>query len=387
MKKSIENIKEIVLREFKRITEQKTIYVLSIITSLIIFFLYALIYKNELVRELPVGICDLDYSMLSRKITESVESTSSMKIMHYFTSVEEIKQSMRQGKIVAAFYIPKGLENKIKKGENSTVVIYINASNLIVSNIIYKDGLTILRTISGGILLKKLEAKKLSKESAINLINPIRLDTNSLYNPNYSYLSYLVPGLIAFSLQIIIIITAAVSIGSEFTDNSFEKLLKIPDNNLSAILIGKSLPLILIHTVNVFLILGIIFPLLNIPIHGNVLLVALFIIYYIISCVMLGLLISSIFHNQLLATEFAVFINTPAFILSGFTFPIWAMPLIPRVLAQLMPFTHFLNGFLKLYLMDTPIATVIPEIGILTLFTIGSFLLSILILKYKIKKL
>ena len=151
-------------------------------------------------------------------------------------------------------------------------------------------------------------------------------------------------------------------------------------------LAGKALPHIVVNIATVLLAVGIVFPLFDIRVYGSMILIIAFFIYFIAACLMPGLLISSLFHDQLFATELAVFINTPAFIFSGFTFPLWGMPFAHTVFAQIMPFTHFLSGFLKIYQMNTPLYNLLPEIIKLGIFIIVPALLTIIVLKRRIKE-
>lgn len=386
MKMMSKAIQIIIIREFHRIAERKTLYLLVIILPIIIFLFYPLIYTQELLREIPVVIYDADHSSLSQKIIEMVESAPSMKIVKYVSSVKEIKNNFLNGNISGAFYFPSGMENEIKAGKNSTVVVYRNTSNLIIGNMLMKDGSTIIRTASAGILLKKMTAKGMMTDKAMDIINPIKIETQSLYNPNYSYLNYLVPGILAFTFQMIIMIASVLVLSSEFTHETFPELLEIANNNLSLILLGKAVPHFIIHSSTAIFIVGVIFPFFGIKVIGSILILILFFFLFILACLMLGLLISSIFHDQLFATELAVFINTPAFIFSGFTFPLWGMPFTHSVIAQILPFTHFLSGFLKIYQMNSPLIYILPEVLVLLLFVFVSSILTHLILKHQVNK-
>lgn len=377
---------KIAAREINRIAERKTIYLLSIILPIVIFLFISLIYKNGVLRNLPVAFYDADNSEISRLIIRSIDATASMEIAESLQSVEEIKKEFQKGNIQGAIYIPKGLEADLKSGKNSSVVLFKNTSNLIIGNTIYKDGLTTIKTISGGILLKKLRSKGMYYNAAMNLVNPIRTETLPLYNPNYNYENYIIPGLLIALLQMIIMIAAVLIISSEFTHNTFPELQELAGNNIAIILFGKSLPHLFIHIATVLGIIGIIFPLFNIPVTGSVFWTILFLIYFVITSFFVGILISSIFHEQLFATEVALFINTPAFIFSGFTFPLWGMPALHNYFAQIIPFTHFVTGFMKIYEMGAPVKYLLPEIIKLSIFLFASIIASLIVLKYQIRR-
>lgn len=377
---------KIFLRELKRIAGKKTNYLLSVILPVILFLVLALVYKNGVVRDLPVAVYDADNSTVSRMLTRSIDASSSMQVTEHIYSLNELKSEFLKGHIQGAFYFPENMERDLKKGKGSSMVIFKNTSSLIIGNMIYKDGLTIARTVSGGILLKKLRSKGLSEVQALNVISPVRIETQSLYNPNYNYLSYLIPGLLTALFQMIIMISSVLVISSEFADNTFHELIELSGNNTFTILAGKALPHLALHTVTALGLIGIIFPMFSIGINGSVLLTLAFIEYFILVSFFLGFLLSCSFHDQLFATEAALFINTPAFIFSGFTFPLWGMPALHNYFAQLIPYTHFLSGFLKIYQMGAPVKYAVPEFIRLSIFLLVSSAASFYILRFQIKR-
>jgi ABC-2 type transport system permease protein len=170
------------------------------------------------------------------------------------------------------------------------------------------------------------------EEKAMNIVNPIKIESMALYNPNYSYLSYLIPGLIGFTLQMLIMAASVLVISSEFTHNTFHELVEIADGKTSMILLGKIIPHFIVHFSTVLIIVGVIFPLFDIRVYGSLFSIITIFTLFISVSLTAGLMISSLFHDQLFATEAALFFNTPAFIFSGFTFPLWGMPALTQLL-------------------------------------------------------
>lgn len=376
----------IIRREFKRIIERKTLYILMIILPLFVSLLYVFIYRNEIVRGIPVAIFDEDHSALARTVTEFVEGSSSMSIAGYVNSVDELKSGIQSGKYQAGFYLPRNFEKDVYAGKNSTVVIFKNTSNLIIGNTILKDGMTIVKTVSAGALRKKLQKKGMMGEQAMNIANPIKVEAQSLYNPNYSYLAYLVPGLLAFTLQLIIMVSSVIVISSEFTHETFPELLEISHNNIYKIIIGKLIPHLAINTATIFLIVGIIMPFAGIKALGSPVIMIIFFILFVAACLSFGIFISCAFHDQMFATSLVLFINMPAFIYSGYTFPLWAMPLAHKIVAAMLPFTHLISGYIQYYQMGAPVKNIFDEALLLFLFIIAGFILSVIALKINIKR-
>ena len=374
-------------RELERIASSKIYIFLLFILPVTLFVFLAYIFLEGVVRDIPVAVCNADNGELSRTFTNMIESTGSMKIVKYVESETVLKEEFLNGSIYAGFYIPGGFEADIKSGKGSSVVVYNNTTNLITGNTVLKDATTFIKTFSAGVLLKKIRSKGVVEEQAMNILNPVKIDTHALYNPNYNYLNYLVPGLIPVMFQMIIMLLSAILISSEFSGNSLVSLFEAAENKVYAVIIGKSIPHLIIYLSTVFLILGAVYPFFKIEVTGSIVYILLCFTLFIFSCFFYGLMISCFSKNYLQTTEISLFINTPAFIFSGFIFPLWAMPAPHTWFAQLMPFTHFIDGYLKLGVMGTSLSSAMPQILRLSGFVIIPFIIIYVFLLIHKKKI
>lgn len=377
----------IIRNEFNQIKNSRITVFLYSLFPLITFLCFSIVYQNEIIREIPVAILDNDKSDLSRTIIQYIESSPSMKIVGYSKTQEDLQEEFLKGKIHGAFYFPSGLSTMIKSGKQSDVVMYIDASNILISNTLLNDGTKILKTVNAGILLKKLKSTGMNENQAMNLINPVKVETNVLYNPNYSYMTYLIPGLTTFILMMIVILGAVPIINHKIAGNDFQEELKMTKGKIVPLLIGRSVPHLLFHLANVLILIGIIFPVFHINIKSSVVLMIVYLFFFMIVSFSLGIMISSMIPKRTLATEIALFVLTPAFIYSGLTFPLWAMPEIHQIIAKLIPFTYFLSGFIKLYEMNANISYLKSEIIILLTFFVIAFLISNLSIRIRLKKI
>ena len=377
------SIYKIALRELRRIRKRKTIFLFEIIFPMIFFVLFAEIYETELIRNIPVAVYDADNSSISRTVTRYIDSSPTLTIKQNCRSIDEIKREFQKGKIQGAFVFPKDFEKNIKSGKSSTLVVYKNSTNILIGTYLLKEASTIGGIVSGGALLKKLQGAGLTTEKAMSVVNPIRVETSSLYNPNYSYEGYLMPGVLLFSFQLMIVLIAVILVSSEYTHHTLADLIKLSGNKAYKIVAGKTIPHLFLHSVSAVLIFGIIFPIYGLSNNGATIDLLILMGAFLFSSFMIGLVISAWFKDQVLATEIAILINTPAFILSGLTFPTWGMPEIYQLISQTMPFTHFLNGFVKIYQMGGTFDQIKFELLILFLFGIISLIGTIIGLQIK----
>lgn len=101
---------------------------------------------------------------------------------------------------------------------------------------------------------------------------------------------------------------------------------------------------------------------------------------------MLGMMISAIFKNEAIAMDMSFVYNSPAFVFSGFTFPMLAMPSFESWYAKLIPYTHFLKAFIKGFEMNTPFHFLYPQIINLLLFFLFGYVVTTVVLLISNKK-
>ena len=172
----------------------------------------------------------------------------------------------------------------------------------------------------------------------------------------------------------LIMIVTALLMSSEHTHNTISELYQTAENKIHAIFIGKAVPHLLIHTATGLGIIGIIFPMFDIALRGSLIFMTFSMVYFIAASFFMGFFISCITPNQLFATEIAIFINTPAFIFSGYTFPAEAMTPIHKAIAEIFPFTQYINGYFKVNEFGAPLSYAFPEFLKTTLMIVLSII-------------
>lgn len=377
---------KIFVREINRIFSRVSTRNLLIIIPIITFFYLGAIYYRGALREIPVAVYDLDHSNLSKTITKYVDASAGTKIVKSLTSADNIeKVFLENPEIKAIYFIPAGTEKKVFKGKSAKVVVYTNSSNIVYGNMLYKDAMTVIGTINAGVLLKKFKVMGLTHEKAMGLIQPIRIKYNVLYNSYYNYLYYLLPGLITVLLQMIFFFVATRAINSEKTEGTFNEMMQTAGNNIFSVIFGKALAYTVMGIVLTLFIFGVVFPFFGIPYH-NLFHLMWFFIFFIVVNIFLGMALSVIIDDEAFAMDVAFVYNSPAFVFSGFTFPIFAMPAFDQFYAQLIPYTHFLYAFFKLYQMNLPLHYISDNILKLSVFLVVGLVVTISVFYFRTKK-
>ena len=366
---------EVFKREMLRLAGQKSARNLFIVIPFVAFFILGGIYFKGALREVPIAVYDNDNSSLSRTYIRSLEASSTFKVTHYLNSDEKIENAFVKNNVEGIFYIPKDFYKNVLKKTPVQVKVYTNSTNIVFGNLIYRSALQITQLVSASVVVKRMAPLGINPSKIKGTVLPIKVNSRVIGNPQYNYSYYLIPGLSIVLLQMIVFIAASRAFNNEWKMNTFQELYTVSKGNILTMLFGKYFAFSVYSLGLCGIVFAILFPAFGIPIYGN--LGSLFALVFLLLTVniFLGFGISLIFKKELIALDLAIFYNSPAFVFSGFTFPIWAMPWLNSAYAQIIPFTHFLTGFLKIYQLDTPIHFIWPEVWKLLVFLLVAFVM------------
>jgi len=378
---------KIIVREWKRIFRLPAHYLVLLVVPPLLFFLYAYIYNEQQADHLPVALWDEDRSAVSRQITFLLQQVETLQFTRQVSSIGELEDLIRRGEVLGAIHFPRNMERDIKSRHPVNVVVYTNAAAVVPAKLIYKEAAQVIITAGSGVILQKFIKTGMEKGKAMALVQPIALTPYTLYNPTYNYQQYLVPGLITVGLQMIMIMVSVLLLNYETTTQTHQQLYRLAKGSASAVIAGKTVAHLAIAWLNFILVAGVIFPYFQLGIPAAM--GKFFVLYTLLSlaCLGIGIMLSAIFTDPMLATDTALFYTSPAFVFSGFTFPRWAMPWYDQYYANIMPYTHFLDAFFKVYYMDLSLWYARTEIGYLLLFIAITFSIAIILYQQQLNRI
>ena len=106
----------------------------------------------------------------------------------------------------------------------------------------------------------------------------------------------------------------------------------------------------------------------HIPFRGSVLLLFFCAVLFLMTTLGAGLLLSTISQTQQQAMMSSFFFSMPAFMLSGFAFPIRNMPAAVQYLSYLNPLRYFIEIVRGLFLKGVGISILWPQMLCLALY-------------------
>lgn len=300
--------------------------------------------------------------------------------------VGEDVSAFRSGKVETALYAPAGGLTKAFEKNEGTVQAVIDGSNLIRARSIANYwGNIISRAVAarlGKSDTAEFAAEAQSKPSDVAR-TPIAFAVRILYNPEMVSAYNLVPGVLCMLMCIITIMLTSMSIAKEKEIGTFETLISAPVP-VSVILLGKTIPYIIIGCVNLPLVFFVAVAGFGVPMRGSYFWLGLATLFFLITTVSIGTLISTISRNQQQAMMGSFIFLLPAILLSGILYPIDSMPPVLKLVAALDPLMYYITLLRNIMLKGGDVGVVLINTGALFLISLVSVAIAFRSFKLKL---
>lgn len=358
-----------ILREIRRFGKDRTLLIVTIIIPVMLSLLYVLMFRAGVVESLPIAIVDKDNTNTSSTLVDMVAASPSTMVSSNGGSLEEAQQQMRRGKVGAIVYIPEGLESKVMGAGGAEVAIWIDGTFITKSSLIRRDLTTIMEAFNIGITTQKLVSQGQSQGAAYQQAYPIVLEKHILFNPYGSYAYYLLPGLLPLVLIIMVTLTTAYVVGSEFRYGTADVWLRAAGGNITRAVATKLAPYLLIFMVISLFMNTLLYRFLGLPLNSQSMgLMFLSNVFVILAYQMLAVVFVALTTNMRFALSISAAYTIAAFSFAGLTFPHLAMYKPIAFLANFFPFTFYADLFVEQSIKGAPLARSWYDLAIMGCF-------------------
>jgi ABC-2 type transport system permease protein len=337
--------------------KSRMIIILPLFTQLFIFAFAVTLDVDHV----SIGIYNRDNGKESFDLIQRFEGSPTFHKFTHINSQKELDDFVDRQKGILVLSIDETFSKKLNEGGNPQVQLILDGRKSNTAQIVVGYAQEIIKQYEN----EFIQAKDPFYIPSITLI------PNNKYNPNLIYLWFTVPGLLAILSMLQALVITALSVAREKELGTFDQLLVSPLTSLE-ILIGKTVPAIVIGIFagTAILLAGIF--IFQIPFTGSFLLLYLSLFVYVCSIVGVGLFLSSLCHTQQQAVLATFVFMTPAVILSGFATPIENMPQWLQYATYLNPAKYFLIISRGLFLKQMPFAIVMHNLWPIALMALGT---------------
>jgi len=296
--------------------------------------LFGLLYSANIIKNIPLVICDQDQTAVSRALVQAFADSERYDIVGQVVTLEDMERYMRNNAAMAAVVIPPQFSRDIKLSRAATVLIEINAANLMFANNVLSSCQEIVQTFSAAAAQKLLEGINQPPDQALRTAAPVRISVRITDNPTVAYSNFILPGLSINGLQIAIYLVSCTLLTTEYAALLRREL------PVWAIIFGKLAPCWLLAVLSYLLSIGLLVACFGVPFRGSPAHLLLVGGAFSFAITAFGLFISSLTPNVLFVIPNAALYIMSSFLCSGYSWPLFAMNDFGRSYAALLPITY-----------------------------------------------
>ena len=328
--------------------------ILILVGALMIYpIVYAIAYKNEVVRELKTTIVDLDRTTTSHQLIKMLEGAEQVEINRVAASLDEARTDFFEGNSGGIVVIPPDFEKDILNGKQSNVSVFADGSYFLIYRQLLSGSVKAIGTFSAGVEIKKLMMEGKPYNQASQSRDLLVADLHFWFNPASGYGSFVMPGIIIIILQQTLLIGIGMvgGTGKEKKRDSFLVPVALKKGGVLPILFGKSLSYFLIYAVNCVFTMIWIHSWFSYPNRGSYLTVLMLTLPFLLSVIFMGITFSVLFKRRESSITFMVFLSPIVVFLSGLSWPASSIPPIVYNLAHLFPSTIMIPAYMRVRTM------------------------------------
>jgi ABC-2 type transport system permease protein len=354
----------LIRKEFIQILRDPRTLALTFLMPVIQLFLLGYAATND-VKNVSLAVFDQDKTAASRELLAAYRAADYFRIDYDVSAEADLRALIDKGSARVGLIIPPGYGDDLAAGRTAQVAFVIDGSDPTVANTALASA-----NLIGQAKATRLTLERLAARGQGGVFQPaVEVRTQVWYNPDLISAYYMVPALIGMILQFLTTILTSTAIVRERERGTIEQLIVTPIRAWELV-VGKLAPYVLIAFVDVMEILAAGVLLFKVPINGSLPLLLLLSALFLVSTLGLGLFISTISNTQQEAMLSAMFTMLPTLFLSGFFFPLAAMPKALQWISYVVPLRYFLIIVRSIVLKGVGAEALWSEIIALSIFAV-----------------
>ena len=362
LKDHIKNIADIWWQETVAIFKDSGAVLFCIVLPLAYPILYSWIYNNEVVREVPVVVVDDSHSALSREFIQKVEASPDVSIAFYSNSIHDAQNHIGHGEAYGVIYFPRNFATTVGRHEQSHVSVYCDMSYMLTYKAIFQT-VQAVSSVMGTEIQTAASGAYTNREEQI-ASKPLDFEEVPIFNTTSGYGIFVLPGVLVLIIQQALLLSVGLLSGTQ-REKHFPMVKHVIDAYF-----GKGLAFCIIFSIMLA------YCTLVVPrMFGFVMMVhfidwLIFMTPYLIACVAFAVVGSEMipFREAVMLT--AVCTSVPFLFLSGISWPQSGIPCFWQTVANYLPSTFAIRGFIRMSSMGARIGDVLPEFRALSILAV-----------------
>ncbi|MBN1569080.1 MAG: ABC transporter permease [Acidobacteria bacterium] len=372
----------IFIKELHHITRDSRSLALALAMPFMMLLLYGYALSLD-VDHARIAWRDMSRTPASRALRARFEGSGRFEIVALATSDHEVQSLLDHSDVHAVVSVLPTFARELARGGSAQVQVLLDGTDSNTASLVSAYAAGVIAGFSEDVSLNPSKNHQMIQVTLRNSgtgRNPIQggivPNTRVWFNPELRSRNFFIPGVAANLLLMLTMMLTAQAIIREKEIGTLEQLMVTPMRPVELIL-GKTLPFALIGLIDMMIVTGAALLLFNISFRGSFLLLLFCSLLYLMPSLGAGLYLSTISNTQQQANLGSFFITTPAFMLSGFAFPISNMPVAVQYLTYLNPIRYFMEIVRGIFLKGAGISVLWPQMLILAVYGAAILALSV----------
>lgn len=291
-------------------------------------------------KQAPIAILNQDQGIISQEIIGRLEGSDSFKVVAHIHAQQDVADLINEKKAMVVVSFPTDFSSKLLKDGTTNLQVIVDGRNSNTALLAQNDVASVVQTFN------QIWAEQHNLKQA-----PVTVIPRNWFNENLENNWFFIPGIVAMIVMIVSLLITGLSVAREREEGTFDQLLVTPCLPIE-ILIGKSLPGVVIAVLESNLIILLAVWWFGVPFRGDYWMLQFAMVFFVTSSIGVGLMISSLSTTQQQALLGVFIFMVPAMILSGFATPIENMPEVIQWITYLDPMRYFLIIVRGIFLQD-----------------------------------
>lgn len=318
----------LIRKEFIHVIRDPRTLAIMIVQPLVMLILLGYAATTD-IRHLSTAVYDADKTPQSRDLVEAYQSSDYFDIVTYVESEDDLRFLMDHDDVRSALIIPPGYGQHMAANERTDVAFLVDGSDPSVARTVFAASQQVGQAVSARTIEKRVGA-------AFGRLPGVDVRPRVWYNPDLKSAYFMIPGTIVLILFLFTTLFTSTAIVRERELGTIEQLIVTPIRPIELI-IAKVLPYILVSFFIIIEVLTLGVLIFGVPINGSIPLLLGLCSLFLITALGIGIFISSVATTQVEAFMMTFAILMPTVFLSGFFFPIEAMPWVLQLLSAIIP--------------------------------------------------
>jgi ABC-2 type transport system permease protein len=366
-----ERIFEVLIKECRQMLRDTRMRIMLFAQPIIQLTLFGFAVNLDIDR-VPMGWLDGDRTSASRELLAGFEGSGRFHLVAAPETEMEAQQLLDAGKVQAVVRVLPGFARDLQRGHTASVEVLVDGTNSNIASLVSSYASGVVSRFSSAASEQRVHTLLMTTGSVPAAIRLPGVEARARiwFNPDLRSRYYFVPGVLVTIMMIVTVSLTALAIVREKEIGTMEQLMVSPLRPIE-LMLGKTLPFAIVGIVQVFLVVGAALLVFRVPLRGNPLLLLASAFLYLMTTIGAGLFISTISRTQHQAMMAMFFFVVPAFILSGFAFPIQNMPVFVQYLTYLDPLRYFMEIVRGVFLKGTGFSILWPQMLALAVYGAG----------------